>query len=405
MSDRALLLLLAVIVAVGSVATNLYIPALPDVRAHFGADVAHVQATFSVSLVTFAVGMLAWGPISDRYGRRRAVLAGMGIVVLGAALGLTAQSLPWLVAARAVQAFGTSVGIAVSRAIISDRFPTERMASAIAQLAVVSVLANGLAPVLGGLLTESYGWRAVFAALIVFALLPAFFAWRHLPETRDQGRPPPYLGEMLEVAARLLRNRRYLSCALQTSSAYALFLVFISLAPYVLVSALGRPATDYGLYYLFIATGYVLGNLSLRWLAGRRTPHWMVVSGVRLQAAASLAALGFVALGLRHPLWIFVPMFVLYFGQGLFMPNMSAIAVGQAPGHAGVASSSLGFTQQIIAALCVQFMGVTATDSALPMLAFGAAASVLQLAALSLSPSFDVHARIHDAHGSEPAAQ
>lgn len=404
MSDRALLLLLAVIVAVGSIATNLYIPALPSVREHFGADVAHVQATFSVSLITFAIGMLAWGPISDRYGRRRAVLAGMCIVILGAAIGMTAPTLPWLIAGRGVQAFGTSVGMAVARAIISDRFPADRMAAAIAQLAIVSVLTNGLAPVLGGFLTAGFGWRAVFAALIVFALGPTYFAWKHLPETRDQSRAPPDTREMAGVAAGLLRNRLYVSCMLQSSMSYAIFLVFLSLAPYVMVSALGRPTTDYGFYYLFIAVGYVLGNLSLRWLGGRRSAHWMVVTGGSLQAVASVAALAFIVAGLRHPLWIFVPMFFLYVGQGLFMPNMSAIAVSQAPQHAGVASSSLGFSQQIIAALCVQLMGVTPTDTAVPMLAFGVGASLLQLAVLGLSPRIEPGAG-HFPRGAANAAQ
>jgi MFS transporter, DHA1 family, multidrug resistance protein len=394
LSDRTLLILLAVIVAVGSIATNLYIPALPAVREHFGADVVHVQATFSVSLVTFAIGMLAWGPFSDRYGRRTAVLSGMTIVLIGATIGMTAQSLPWLIVGRGVQAFGTSVGIAVSRAIISDRFPVERMAAAIAQLAIVSVLTNGLAPVLGGFLTAGFGWRAVFAALIVLALVPTYFAWKHLPETRDQSREPPRTREMVAVAGQLMRNRLYLSCALQSSMGYALFLVFISLAPYVMVSALGRPATDYGFYYLFIAIGYVLGNLALRRLAGRRSSHWMVAVGGCIQAVASIAALVFVALGLRHPLWIFVPMFFLYVGQGLFMPNTSAIAVSQAPQHAGVASSTLGFLQQIAAALCVQLMGVTPTDTAVPVLLFGAGASLLQLGVLWLSPRLEAGATL-----------
>jgi DHA1 family bicyclomycin/chloramphenicol resistance-like MFS transporter len=394
LNDRALLILLAIIVAVGSIATNLYIPALPAVREHFGADVAHVQATFSVSLVTFAIGMLAWGPISDRYGRRTAVLAGMTIVLTGATIGMTAQSLPWLIVGRGVQAFGTSAGIAVSRAIISDRFPVERMAAAIAQLAIVSVLTNGLAPVLGGFLTAGFGWRAVFAALILLALLPTYFAWKHLPETRDRSRAPPPPREMAAVAAQLLRNRLYLSCALQSSFGYALFLVFISLAPYVLVSALGRPATDYGFYYLFIAVGYVLGNLSLRRIGGLRSAQWMVVVGGAIQAVASVVALAFVACGLRHPLWIFVPMFFVYVGQGLFMPNMSAIAVSQAPAHAGVASSALGFLQQIIAALCVQLMGITSTASALPVLLFGAGASLLQLVVLWLSPRLEAGAAL-----------
>ncbi len=234
----------------------------------------------------------------------------------------------------------------------------------------------------------------MFAALILLALLPTYFAWKHLPETRDPGRAPPRPREMAAVAGQLLHNRLYLSCALQSSLGYALFLVFISLAPYVLVSALGRPATDYGFYYLFIAVGYVLGNLSLRRLGGLRSAHWMVVVGGAIQAVASIAALAFVAGGFRHPLWIFVPMFFVYVGQGLFMPNMSAIAVSQAPEHAGVASSTLGFLQQIIAALCVQLMGVTPTTSALPVLLFGAGASLLQLVVLWLSPRFEAGAAL-----------
>jgi DHA1 family bicyclomycin/chloramphenicol resistance-like MFS transporter len=197
---------------------------------------------------------------------------------------------------------------------------------------------------------------------------------------------------MASVARRLLRNPVYVSCGVQTSAAYAVFLVFISLAPYVMVSALGRPATEYGFYYLFVAVGYVLGNALLRRLSGRRSASWMVAVGGCLQAVSAVAALGFMSAGLKHPLWIFVPMFFLYIGQGLFMPNMSAIAVSQAPQHAGVASSTLGFLQQIGAAVCVQMMGVTPTDTAVPMLAFGAAASVVQLAVLWLSPRIEARA-------------
>jgi MFS transporter, DHA1 family, multidrug resistance protein len=101
-SDRALLILLAAIAALGPIATNLYLPALPSVREHFDASVAAVQATFSISLVSFAFGILAWGPIADRYGRRTAVLAGLGILVVGALISLAAQSLGWLVAGRAI---------------------------------------------------------------------------------------------------------------------------------------------------------------------------------------------------------------------------------------------------------------------------------------------------------------
>jgi DHA1 family bicyclomycin/chloramphenicol resistance-like MFS transporter len=159
-----------------------------------------------------------------------------------------------------------------------------------------------------------------------------------------------------------------------------------------MISALGRPQTEYGFYYLFIAIGYVLGNWSVGRLASRGQ-HWMVVVGGCLQAAGALAALALIAAGLRHPIWIFAPIAVLFVGQGLFMPNMTAIAVSLAPQHAGVGSSTIGFLQQVIGAISVQAMALQATDTPLPMLLFCAGASVAQLAVLWLSPRIEAGAR------------
>lgn len=385
MSERALVLLLSFIVTIGSVATNIYIPALPAVQAHFGASVAGAQTTFSVALLTFAVGMLFWGPYADRHGRRRALLAGIGLMIAGSLACMFAPDLGWLVLGRGVLAFGTATGIAVSRTIVSDLFPT-RMARTLAQLAIVSVVASASAPVVGGLLTSHLGWRSVFGGLVVFGVAIAWLVWRHLPETRPAVQAPPDAREMARVARSLLARPLYLSCVLQSSAAYAMFVVFISLAPYVMVTALGHSATEYGLYYPLISVGYVAGN----WALNRFSAHGqqrLIGFGVALQFGAAIAALAFVAAGLTHPLWIFGPMGVLYFGQGLFMPHLTAIAVSQAPAHAtGVGSSTLGFLNQLVSALCVQAMGLVGADSALPMLVFAVGAAVFQWLVLRWSP-------------------
>ena len=385
-SDRSLLILLAAIAALGPIATNLYLPALPSVREHFDASVAAVQATFSISLVSFAFGILAWGPIADRYGRRTAVLAGLGILVVGALISLTAQSLGWLVAGRAIQAFGVATGLVVARAIVSDRYPVARMSRVLAQLTMVAVLGNSLAPVLGGFLTAGLGWRSIFAALVIAAMVVGIAAWRRLPETRPPTARPPRGGEMAATAWSLVRMPMFAGCVLQSAVVYATFLVFISLAPYVMVSALGRPTTEFGFYYLFIAVGYFLGNWSVSRFMAHHDLHWMVVTGALLAAVGAVAALAFVALGLSHPLWIFVPIGVLSYGQGLALPNVTATAVSLAPQHAGVASSTIGFLQQMIGALCVQWMGHFATDTALPMLVFCAVVCLLGLALLYVFP-------------------
>ena len=389
MSDRALIVLLAVIVTIGSIATNIYIPALPAVRAAFGVSVAEAQATFAVALVTFAIGMLCWGPISDRYGRRNAILWGVAIMAVGSAIGLFSTTIHWLVIGRAVQAFGTATGIVVARAVISDRFPAERMARTLAQLGVVAVIASGTAPVFGGLLTAAFGWRSVFVALLLVAATVGWFAWRHLPETRPPTSHPPPPREMALAAVSLLRTPLYVSCVVQASAAYAIFVVLISLAPYVMINALGRPATEYGFYYLFISVGYLLGNWGVSRFGGRGQ-RWAISFGSVLQFGSAIVAVALAGLGFDHPLAIFAPMGLLFFGQGLFMPHLTAIAVSLAPPRAtGVGASTLGFLNQVIAAFCVQLMGLGESVSSMPMLLFCLGAAALQLGVLRLSPPME----------------
>jgi len=395
LSDRALLLLLAAVTALGPIATNLYLPALPAVREYFGATVAGVQATFSVSLVTFSFGVLAWGPISDRFGRRTAVLAGLAILVTGALISLGAQSLGWLILGRGIQAFGTATGLVVARAIVVDLYPADRMARMLANLTMVAVLGNSLAPVLGGFLAEGLGWRAIFGALVIAAATVGLVVWRRLPETRPQMDRPTHGREMVAVAWSLIRMPMFTGCMLQGAAVYATFLVLISLTPYVMISALGRAPTEFGFYYLFIAAGYFFGNWSVSRFMAHHDLHWMVLLGVALTAIGACAALGFVALGFAHPLWIFVPMAVLSYGQGLALPNLTATAVSLAPQHAGVASSTIGFLQQIIGAVCVQWMGHFPTDTAMPMLTFCAATCVLAVGMLYVFPRVEAGKRHH----------
>ena len=392
MNQRSLIFLLAIIVTIASVSTNIYIPALPAVREYFDATIAEAQTTFSVALLTFAIGMLFWGPFADRYGRREAILAGVGLMAAGSVACLFATNLSWLILGRGVLAFGTATGIAVARTVVSDLFP-DRMARTLAQLAIVAVVTSASAPVIGGFLTSWLGWRSVFGAQIVMAVVVAWLTWKHLPETRPATTQPPAVLEMVRVAHSLVNKPLYLSCVLQSSAAYSMFVVFISLAPYVMVTAMGRSATEYGLYYPLISLGYILGN----WALGRfssRGQHWMIVFGASVQMLAALAAVAFVALGLHHPLWIFVPMGVLYFGQGLFMPHLTAIAVNMAPSHAtGVGSSTLGFLNQFASAVCVQAMGLVGAETAMPMLLFCAVAALFQLAVIRLSPRLETRGR------------
>jgi DHA1 family bicyclomycin/chloramphenicol resistance-like MFS transporter len=297
------------------------------------------------------------------------------------------------VVGRGVQAFGTATGVVVARAIVSDRYPFERMARALAHLTMVVIVGNATAPAIGGFLASLLGWRAIFGVLLVGVLIVATLIAKFLPETRSLDGDPRRTRDMLRTTRRLLTMPLFLGCVVQCGVVYVTFLVFISLAPYVMVSALGRPATEFGFYYLLIALGYFLGNWSAGRLVSRRSMHAVVSHGLAVQVAGAACALAAVMLGITHPLGIFVPIGVLAYGQGLALPNVTATAVSLAPQQAGVASSVVGFLPMIVGALGVQWMGVFPTDTAYPVLVFCLVVSALGAAALKVFPRFETARR------------
>jgi len=383
-SDRALILLLAAITAAGPVALNIYLPVLPQVQAEFGVSVAAANTTVSAPLVAFAFGILFYGPFSDHVGRRPAILIGLLVYLVGTALAMLAPSIALVTAGRVIQALGTAGGLTVARAIISDRFPRDRMAQTLANLTMVLVIANALAPAVGGLLGKWLEWRAVFGVLLIAGVLVALYSWRALPETRDTGATPSTVAQLGVAASRLVRLPAFLVLTLQGGVIFATFLVFIALAPYVMVQALHRDVTEYGFWYLLIAIGYFIGNWSVTRLGTGRTPEQMVRIGLGLQAAGAVLGLVLVLLGWWHPATLFAPWAVIAYGQGLALPNITAEAVQLSPQFSGVASSLLGFSQQLMAAASIQMMAVFATDTPLPTVVFVAAASVLAFISLSL---------------------
>jgi DHA1 family bicyclomycin/chloramphenicol resistance-like MFS transporter len=160
---------------------------------------------------------------------------------------------------------------------------------------------------------------------------------------------------------------------------YAVFLVFLAVAPYLLAESLGRPATDFGLYYMLISAGYFLGNLYVTRRGSATSPARVTSVGLWLQFGSAAAGLGFVLAGLNHPAWLFGPMLPLAFGQGLALPHITARAVSMAPRQAGTASSFVGFSQQAMAAVSVQGMGFASTATAVPVMLYCTVASGLAL--------------------------
>ncbi|MFO0513308.1 MAG: MFS transporter [Gammaproteobacteria bacterium] len=383
-APRSLIALLAASSALGPVSTLMLMPALPAIRAEFGATTAATQAVISVFLIVFAVGIPFAGPLSDRHGRRPLLLGGVAIFLAGSLLGALAPTLEVLVLARAVQALGCAATATVARAVLGDIFPDWRLARALATMTLVMMSGTAISPYLGGLITESLGWHAPLMLMVVAAAVIGVAAVRGLPETRVARDGLMTYGELGRASRSVLRNPTFLGCVIDAGVVYAIYLGFISIAPYIMSEMLGRPATSFGLWLLLLSAGYFVGNLIVTRLKGHADLDRVARFGNWLQAASALLALGFVVMGFTHPVFWFGPMLPLAFAQGLLLPHVTATAVRLAPGYAGVASGLIGFSQQAIAAAAVQSLGFVDTSGPLPVLTVCAALSLVSLVAMLL---------------------
>ena len=191
-----------------------------------------------------------------------------------------------------------------------------------------------------------------------------------MPETRAASARALGFVQLWHDSRALLARPVFLGYVAQAALIYALFFVFVSLAPYVMVTILGLPTDQFGLYYLFLATGFFIGNLLVSRSRGNHDVTRQTNAGLTWQLVGSAAALGMVLLGYTHPLAVFTPMMAFSFGQGLALPNLIAHGIRLAPNNTGVASSLFGFSQLALSAIAVQIMGYVPAHTWQPALWF-----------------------------------
>lgn len=370
--------LLIALTATAPLALQIFLPALPAIQAHFGVSTGIAQLVLSLSIFANAIATLAFGPLSDRFGRRPTIVFGMFAFTAGSALSAVAPDIWTLIVARILQSIGGAAGMVLARAIVRDLYERERAAQMIAYLIMAMVVAPMLAPTVGALLTDGFGWRAVFVFTSVAALVLTVLVIRHLFETR-----PPGAGAggftLLGGASHLLRQPAFLAYTLQSSFAISVFFSFLAGAPYFMVSILGRPATEYGLYFILVSGGFMAGNFASARITQRVGLDRMIWLGSVLALAAVLVATLLVGAGYWHPVALFVPMMVAGFANGMSVPNAQAGAVSVDPALAGTGSGLAGFGQMFSAGVVSQLVGMLQDGTPNAMLAFMVGCGVLSV--------------------------
>jgi DHA1 family bicyclomycin/chloramphenicol resistance-like MFS transporter len=384
---RRLIPLLAACSAIGSVGNYLFLPVLPQIGEHYGVLPGTAQLTVTSYLVSFAFGVLLSGPLADRFGRRPVLIGGVALSGVAALLCYFAPTMGWFVAARIVQGAAGGFGITVSRACVGDLFEERALARMYAILTMALVLGTALAPWLGGLIARFAGWRSGFLGLGAGAAIIALACAAWLPETRSAQANARSFSTLWRESNALLAQPLFMGYVLLAALMYALFFVFVSMTPYVMVSILRMPTDQFGLYYLFLATGFFIGNLLVSRSGGHHDVARQTHAGLWWQLLGAGGALALVSLGFVHPLAVFAPMMMFSFGQGLALPNLIAHGIRLAPQYTGVASSIFGFSQLALSAVAVQAMGYVPAHGWQPALWFCVIGAIVTSIAIRRMPA------------------
>jgi DHA1 family bicyclomycin/chloramphenicol resistance-like MFS transporter len=358
---------------------QILIPAVPRMANDLGVSYAAAQLSLTLYLLGLALGQLLYGPLADRYGRRPVLLWSFGLYLVASVLSALAPGMASLGIGRLAQAIGACSGMVLGRAIIRDVWPREEAASRIGYVVMAMTVAPMLAPIVGALIEERFGWRAALAACLIFGSPLLLAVWRRLPETLHTPQPLPGLRGMGLAYFSLLRLPAFLWIGAIGACATAVFFTFQAGAPRV-VQEMGHPPRVYATASLLVFVGYAAGS----WLAGRYSARlglvrmlsaglWMIILGAGGMLGAQLLLPPSLA-------GFFLPMTVVAVGNGVAMPNAVAGAISVRPERAATASGLLGALQMgsgaVLTLLTGAVEGGTGVATALAMAGCGIGAII-----------------------------
>lgn len=349
--------LLTFMVALNQMSMGLYLPSMPTMAEALHTTVGQVQLTLTVFVAGFAVSQLVWGPVTDRFGRRPALLVGLAVFTAAGAACAVAETVEQLIVFRFFQALGACAGQVVSRSIVRDTTEGAESAKVMSYIALAMSLSPAVTPSIGGQLHFFFGWRSNFVLLAVVGLVLAAICVTRLPET-TRGRVPDalHLVPMLRNYGRLLRDRAYVGYTLVIGGMFGCLMAYQTGSPFVLMTELGWSPQAYGLLILFNVAGFLAGSLT----GARLSPRLGIRRMVRISSVVVLAS---GALLLTMPLaghlstvGVIAPMTLFLFGMGIGVPSAMAGTLQGFPYIAGSASALMGFFQMgtaVLASLAV----------------------------------------------------
>jgi MFS transporter, DHA1 family, multidrug resistance protein len=374
---------LVVLTGFSALVMNMFLPSLPGMAEWFGVPYSVMQLSVSLYLFISALLQLVIGPLSDRYGRRPVILWGIGLFLLATVGTLVAPTAETFLICRMAQAV-IATGMTLSRAVVRDMVPGPQAASMIGYVTMGMSLVPMIAPALGGLLDEAFGWQANFWAMLLLGIAVAVLVWFDLGETAQ----PQHASMAAQIRAypALLRSRRFWGYAITASAGSGVFFAYLGGAPAVGTNVYGLRPTELGIWFASAGVGYLIGNFASGRLAMRLGIERMVLNGTLITASAVGLMLVAMLSGLHHPLAFFGPMVLVGIGNGVMLPSANAGMMSVRPDLAGSASGLGGALLIGLGAAMAAIASAVMGDgrSALPLVLVNCATSVVALISITL---------------------
>ena len=387
-TGRARLLFIAVlggVSAIGPLATDLYLPALPTVARDLGASQGSIALTISAFLVGLAFGQLLSGHLSDTLGRRRPLITGL-LVFAGASLACPfTTSVGTLIALRTLQGFAGAAGVAIANAVVADHARGTAAARLLSRLALITLLMPIVAPLVGAQLLRVVPWQGVFVVQGLMGLVLAAGVGYGLRESLPPERRVPFsLRSTGAVMRRLSRDRAFMGLTLTSALTGVAFFAYLAASSFVYQEAYGASPAVFGALFSVNAVGMLAASQLNHRLLGRFTPQRLLGAGLVASVLAGLTLLGVTLVGGLGLAAVAIPLFVLVAAVGAVGPDSTALALSLHPGIAGTASAYFGTVRLAVGASGSVLVGLGGSVSGLSMAIVIAAATLAAAAAFAL---------------------
>ncbi len=380
-SRTTIILILGTLIAIGPFSIDMYLPGFGNVAEDFGVDISRVGLTLTSYLIGIALGQLAYGPLMDRFGRRRPLIGGLMLFTVTSLICAASWNLNILIAARFFMALGGCAGMVASKAIVRDLFEKKQVADVLSTLMLIMGVAPIIAPTVGGLVIGAFDWEAVFYILAAFAIIMLVLITYVLPESAKPNhttslRPKNILLEYVSI----LKNREFFIFAVARGFTMGCLLSYVSSAPFIFIEFFGLTEQQFGWVFGSNALGLILGSQINR-LALKRF-SLLQITVTTCVALTILTALGLGISFVEINFWIVYPfLFTMLFLIGFQNPNVTALSLDPFTKQAGSASALIGSIGMIFGSVASILVAELVTESEKPLLfiLFGSAVCRLLL--------------------------